>query len=151
VEGVEDTGEFATVYNLRVADFHTYFVGCDAWGFSVWAHNADYAIVKGTDGVYTIIHKETGSVVKVANYVRFETLDQAKRFVARYQIEADVDLARTVWRPPKRWNGPGAEKGEWLGSRGNSGWVDNRPEVQKIVNGEPIPFVEGKINFDKWA
>jgi hypothetical protein len=27
------------VYNLRIADFHTYFVGCDEWGFSVWAHN----------------------------------------------------------------------------------------------------------------
>lgn len=42
VEGVEGTGEWATVYNLRVADHHTYFVGCDEWGFSVWAHNADY-------------------------------------------------------------------------------------------------------------
>lgn len=27
VEGVEDTGEYQTVYNLRVADVHTYFVG----------------------------------------------------------------------------------------------------------------------------
>ena len=39
VEGVRDTGEYAPVYNVRVADFHTYFVGCDEWGFSVWAHN----------------------------------------------------------------------------------------------------------------
>ncbi len=37
---VFDTGCWETVYNLRVADFHTYFVGCDEWGFSVWAHNA---------------------------------------------------------------------------------------------------------------
>lgn len=29
----------ATVYNLRVADYHTYFVGCNEWGWSVWAHN----------------------------------------------------------------------------------------------------------------
>jgi hypothetical protein len=29
------------VYNLRVSDYHTYFVGCLDWGFSVWAHN-DY-------------------------------------------------------------------------------------------------------------
>jgi hypothetical protein len=41
VEGVEDTGRWATVYNLRVAEYHTYFVGCQEWGFSVWAHNAD--------------------------------------------------------------------------------------------------------------
>jgi hypothetical protein len=39
VEDLLDTGEWETVYNLRVADFHTYFVGCDEWGFSVWAHN----------------------------------------------------------------------------------------------------------------
>jgi len=40
VEEVYDTGEPETVYNLRVADFHTYFVGSEEWGFSVWAHNA---------------------------------------------------------------------------------------------------------------
>ena len=32
--------QVTTVYNLRVAEHHTYFVGCDEWGFSVWAHNA---------------------------------------------------------------------------------------------------------------
>ena len=37
VEEVEDTGIWATVYNLRVADHHTYFVGdAEEWGFSVW-------------------------------------------------------------------------------------------------------------------
>ncbi|MEJ5276035.1 MAG: Hint domain-containing protein [Thermogemmata sp.] len=28
------------LYNLRVADYHTYFVGDAHWDFSVWAHNA---------------------------------------------------------------------------------------------------------------
>jgi hypothetical protein len=40
VEEALDTGEVEAVYNLRVADFHTYFVGRRAWGFSAWAHNA---------------------------------------------------------------------------------------------------------------
>ena len=35
-----DTGEYETVYNVRVADYHTYFVGAADWGFAVWAHNA---------------------------------------------------------------------------------------------------------------
>jgi hypothetical protein len=39
VEEMLDTGEVATVYNVRVADYHTYFVGARDWGFSVWAHN----------------------------------------------------------------------------------------------------------------
>jgi Pretoxin HINT domain/Putative Ig domain len=50
VEAVSELREIATVYNLRVADYHTYFVGCQAWGFSVWAHNADYVLVPYEDG-----------------------------------------------------------------------------------------------------
>ncbi|MGL6094837.1 MAG: polymorphic toxin-type HINT domain-containing protein, partial [Fimbriiglobus sp.] len=40
VERVEDTGRFEVVYNLEVDEDHTYFVGADGWGRSVWAHNA---------------------------------------------------------------------------------------------------------------
>ena len=40
VEEVIDNGEQSVVYNLRVSDYHTYFVGSAEWGFSVWAHNA---------------------------------------------------------------------------------------------------------------
>jgi hypothetical protein len=48
VEEVYDTGGYETVYNLRVADHHTYFVGSSTmWGFSVWAHNA-YDMHHGT-------------------------------------------------------------------------------------------------------
>ena len=32
--------EAARVYNMRVGDYHTYFVGGKDWGFSVWAHNS---------------------------------------------------------------------------------------------------------------
>jgi hypothetical protein len=39
VEGVTDSGEEVPVYNVRVADHKTYFVGCHEWGFSLWAHN----------------------------------------------------------------------------------------------------------------
>jgi hypothetical protein len=38
LDAVEDTGEFETVYNMRVAGDHTYFVG-NADGAAVWAHN----------------------------------------------------------------------------------------------------------------
>jgi hypothetical protein len=34
-----DTDDRETVYNLCVADHHTYFVGDATWGFSVWVHN----------------------------------------------------------------------------------------------------------------
>ncbi len=54
VEDLLDTGELETVYNLRVADHHTYFVGGEDWGFWVWAHNACGGIapvLKGRDGM----------------------------------------------------------------------------------------------------
>ncbi|VTS06507.1 YD repeat protein OS=Isosphaera pallida (strain ATCC 43644 / DSM 9630 / IS1B) GN=Isop_2419 PE=4 SV=1: PT-HINT [Tuwongella immobilis] len=40
VEAVAETGQWQPVYNLRVADWHTYFVGSDEWEWAVWAHNA---------------------------------------------------------------------------------------------------------------
>ena len=42
-----DTGEYETVYNCRVAEYHTYFVGDATWPFSIWAHN----VYKIQDGV----------------------------------------------------------------------------------------------------
>jgi hypothetical protein len=40
VEGISEVDEVVAVYNIRVADHHTYFVGTQEWGWSVWAHNA---------------------------------------------------------------------------------------------------------------
>jgi hypothetical protein len=39
VTALRDTGEVLDVYNLRVSEDRTYFVGDPSWGFSVWAHN----------------------------------------------------------------------------------------------------------------
>jgi Pretoxin HINT domain len=39
-----ETGDWVQVYNLRVADHHTYFVGAEDWGFAVWAHNSRCAL-----------------------------------------------------------------------------------------------------------
>lgn len=52
LDAVGDLDTIETVYNLRVADYHTYFVGCQEWGFSVWAHNACFVIVEGKNGLY---------------------------------------------------------------------------------------------------
>jgi hypothetical protein len=40
VEEVFATCVSETVYNFRVAEYHTYFVGHDGWGFALWAHNS---------------------------------------------------------------------------------------------------------------
>ena len=40
VERIVLTEQSSTVYNLRIAEDHTYFGGQDDWDFSVWVHNA---------------------------------------------------------------------------------------------------------------
>ena len=37
IESISPHPRTAPVYNVRVADFHTYFVGSPTWPFSVWA------------------------------------------------------------------------------------------------------------------
>lgn len=40
VEGIRNTGEYGAVYNFRVGEYHTYFVGdVSNWGWAVWTHN----------------------------------------------------------------------------------------------------------------
>ncbi|HEX4611864.1 MAG TPA: polymorphic toxin-type HINT domain-containing protein [Urbifossiella sp.] len=47
VAETQDTGEYITVHNFQVADYHTYFIGSDEWAFSVWAHNANQTCLVG--------------------------------------------------------------------------------------------------------
>jgi hypothetical protein len=39
VTEVFDTEQWEPVFNVRVADHHTYFVGDPTWGWAAWAHN----------------------------------------------------------------------------------------------------------------
>jgi hypothetical protein len=59
LEAIRDTGTVANVYNFRVADFHTYFVGGKNWGFTVWVHNANYGL-RGTQIAETAWAAKTG-------------------------------------------------------------------------------------------
>ena len=52
----------ATVYNLRVATDHTYFVGDADWGFSLWVHNA-YLVQSVADGTFQIVD-DVGNVIR---------------------------------------------------------------------------------------
>jgi hypothetical protein len=62
VDDLLDTGEYERVYNLRVADHHTYFVGCQEWGFSVWAHNSCVELVE-VDGKFHLVELSSRKVV----------------------------------------------------------------------------------------
>ena len=78
-----DTGNFETVYNLNVAEWHTYFVGDTSWRASVWSHNQTCGKVVDNNGYRTADGKfasPTGAtnplskkaVTKVSNYLKKE-------------------------------------------------------------------------------
>jgi YD repeat-containing protein len=47
IESLSILNDITTVYNFRVADHHTYFVGGTEWGWDIWVHNAECVTLKG--------------------------------------------------------------------------------------------------------
>jgi len=67
-----------------VADYHTYFVGSQAWQFSVWAHNADYEVFRLGDK-FLLKDKKTGQFVKtpLGDVLEFKTPKEAQKWIER--------------------------------------------------------------------
>ncbi|MCZ2342010.1 MAG: HINT domain-containing protein [Bacteroidales bacterium] len=90
VEAVVDTGAVEVVYNLRVADWHTYFVGGEDWGFSVWAHNA-YTVIRDSTltagSQWITVADNTPLPSNPEDYVR--TMDATAAMVFTTQAIAD--------------------------------------------------------------
>jgi cytochrome c1 len=158
VEGVEERGEYATVYNLRVADFHTYFVGCQQWGFSVWAHNSnecvnvkalrDAAGIDQTTADYTArIIRSKGEQAGIDYLVNKKKVDPA---VARKAIEAGKV------KPPapitdKTYARPGGT--DWRVGEREAVWdLAVKESIAQGKGGKVYDAVTGKeIKFtDKW-
>jgi hypothetical protein len=70
VERIEKTEKSATVYNLRVGDYHTYFVGSSEWSFSVWAHNTCVYLSKNSKGVVDYVGITENPVARAAAHLR---------------------------------------------------------------------------------
>jgi hypothetical protein len=67
VEGIAPSGRVETVYNVEVADCHTYFVGGGEWGFSVWAHNAAYGFEGASDVNSNLVNRMGNSTNGLLN------------------------------------------------------------------------------------
>ena len=94
VAEVYDTGEYETVYNLRVADFHTYFVGSETWGFSVWAHNRACEI-EVLGGEYVLRDTKTRTVIQKGTQLEIDQLVAAKGYKIT-KMHASQDRVLTV-------------------------------------------------------
>ncbi|MEZ6141264.1 MAG: polymorphic toxin-type HINT domain-containing protein [Zavarzinella sp.] len=117
VEGVADSGEVETVYNFRISDYHTYFVGDPTWGFGVWAHNYGKQ-VRANDGrslskmaakyrvTNNIFSKDTN--IAVIRYItKNGTIKHVYGRAVRYGYHAEKDafnkLPRYVQEKPNKY------------------------------------------------
>lgn len=98
VDDVAKTERTATVYNLRVADDHTYFVGARDWGFSIWVHNA-YIVRPATDGSGTleVFDDVSNQVVKSG----FGSPDEANTFIKSLPVRTSVPVHRPRAKLPE--------------------------------------------------
>jgi len=106
IAGIADSGEYTTVYNAEVEEYHTYFVGAREWGFSIWAHNNNpcwQAVTKGW--TYTQLRKLTAGLG--SKFVQVHHLIE-KRFASLFGQKARDMLAQIVTKEQhdmftKRW------------------------------------------------
>ena len=61
IQKVASCAQAAPVYNVRVAEFHTYFVGSQYWAVSLWAHNASPSYTLGMNiETFTTFSRQVG-------------------------------------------------------------------------------------------
>src|SRR5262249_40806908 len=71
------------------ADFHTYFVGCDEWGFSVWVHNACALEIVPHEGGFALRNTRTGQLVRAGNsndVIKLASRQDALNWIFRYGV-----------------------------------------------------------------
>jgi hypothetical protein len=98
VEDVLDTGEYEAVYNMRVEDFHTYFVGTEEWGFCVWAHNTGCASGSSDSS------KSKKSPTITGDELKGKTRAEIKDLAKKKGLEAAGDMASPDY--PRKWKDP---------------------------------------------
>ncbi len=90
VDDVRATSETVPVYNMRVADYHTYFVGSAKWGFAVWVHNSCIDQFSVDRSFHLLIRDNTTSTILFMG--RINDPQQLQNEVTPTVVQASADF-----------------------------------------------------------
>ncbi|WP_261345326.1 HINT domain-containing protein [Tuwongella immobilis] len=98
IDAAEEPADDEVVYNCRVAEWHTYFVGDDAWGWAVWAHNA-YVSLTEESQQFVLRYSETAEILRERNsaVLPFHNKQAAIDFAEKWGHEI---VSRPGWLNP---------------------------------------------------
>jgi hypothetical protein len=145
VESVEDAGIIETVYNWRVADYHTYYVSGAEGGVSVWAHN-----VCTLEEAREIAAKHGGTEVEEGVF-QFKTRRAARQ--AASEMAGDLGPEPTTIRMSEFRGGPkwGKKSNKVIGKKSADGsalWRDDFVGHPRYGDGPHVNvYGPGGVNF----
>jgi len=130
VENIRPTPRSVPVYNLRIADWHTYFVGSEEWGFSVWAHNTGECTPARPNKLKPIIE----GISKPGRFnATVDSLDEALQAVQAAMPDA-IQLPDAVPGQPYPKPPPGTQQ-----------WYQVHPPEPSVGNNKP------HIKYGDWT
>ena len=145
---VNETEELAHVFvdgeEIVCTPGHKFYAAEKGWTSAIKLRAGDQ--LQLVNGEYVTVEKVQHELleepVKVYN---FEVEDFHTYYVgADVQVLVHNKKCGGKTRLPKK-------DGHWDGEAGNSNWISEKPEVNKITNGEGIPFKDGRPDFSQWS
>jgi hypothetical protein len=144
---------------MRIAEYHTYFIGRDEWGFSIWTHNSCYKAYADSYGSFMIRRFNNGQIEQLldssGNAIRFETLEEAEAAAARLNAPkaGSVPRAKVVGVPESSdvvtlWKAPGKGR-TGAASEVTNGFDPAKPrtsQLRKVFSG-PMGTVFRRSTF----
>jgi len=137
IDSVSSTDEVTTVYNLRVADHHTYFVGGALWGFDVWVHNARCAPIRGGLKVGSGLAEEFLPASTIRTIAKGEKVDDLIKELAQRTYESG-GLEHAI---------VSLQNGTRIIASGGSGGIHFGNDVRRVII-HTHPSTTGPSHFD---
>ncbi len=147
IEDLFDTGEHETVYNMRVADHHTYFVGDAGWDGNLWAHNDYKKVVEVLQNAPEVKTSDITTLTAIAKGMK-QGKSAQDRSLADFTSELETKLVNKglLERGKHLTSDTAVAAKEAAEVHGNTG----RSPSFTVNPGAGNPFTVGTIAYNQW-